>query len=348
MPARIEYFRIPAALRTRKSRTRTPEKIAKENAMESKRSKIGTVERGCLALLFVAALLMAIPVSAQYAPKQQPAQQPAKPPAPQTGKPGELPLTETPPVNKEEEDAAKLYFALTMQQATQTIQAGEDFLQKYPDSRYRDSVYAKLVHAYLNAGQEDKVVAKGEKALSLNPDNIDVLAFMGWYLGHRYHPNALDAEQRLQSAEKYSRHALELLENFQQPAGMAEEEFTRAKNEKQGLCHSGLGLFYYWGRKTPEMISELTQSTMLDPSPDPTDFYLLGDGEVSLKRYADAERAYDHCSQTPWAWQAKCKTKLAQVQAILAAQPAAPAAPPAAPLLTQPAADPSKPKPPKF
>jgi tetratricopeptide (TPR) repeat protein len=315
--------------------------------MESKKSRIDRFERRCLALLFAAALLVTIPVSAQYAPKQQPAQQPAKPPAQAGAKPGDLPQTEAPPVNKEEEDAAKAYFALTKQDVAQTIQSGEDFLQKYPDSRYRDSVYAKVIHAYLNGGQEDKVLPMGQKALSLNPDNIEVLAFMGWYLGSRYHPNELDAEQRLQSVEKYSRRALELLETLQQPAGMAEEEFAHAKNEKLALGHSGLGRYYYWRKMTPEMISELTQSTMLDPSPDPTDFYLLADGEASLKRYSDAALAYDHCGQTAWAWQAKCKTKLAQVQAILAAQAAAPAAPAATPLLAQPAADSAKPKPPK-
>lgn len=317
--------------------------------MESKDLRIVMRGMKLFAFVLVAALLLATPVSAQYAPpKQQPAQQPPQQPAQPGAKPGELPMPDAPPVNKEEEDASKAFFALKRQDAATTIQTGEDFLQKYPDSRYRDSVYAKLLHAYMSAGKEDRVPATGEKALGINPDNVDVLAFMSWYLGHRHNSNALDAEQKLQALERYSRHGLELMANLQKPAGVADEDFARAKNEKQAMCHAGLGLFYYFQNKIPEMAAELEQSTSIDPTPDPVDFFLLADAQVRLKKYAEATASYERCSQVAWAWQEKCKSKLAQVKAIAAAQPApaaAPAkpAPAATPLMT-----PEKPKPPSL
>jgi tetratricopeptide (TPR) repeat protein len=300
------------------------------------------------ALLFGAALLAVPSVLAQYGgPKQQPPQPPAQAGQP-AAKPGETPAPATPPVNKEEEDAAKALFDMKTADTAQSIPAGENFLQKFPDSRYRDSVYAKLVHDYLNAGQEDKVVATGIKALQANPDNVDVLAFMSWFLGHRHHPNALDAEQQLQAVEKYGRRGLELIATLQKPENVTDDSFQRAKNEKLGLCHSGLALFNYWQNRTPEMVAEFTQSTAIDPTPDPIDFYLLGDGDAKLKKYADAVTAYDHCSLVSWAWQERCKTKLAQAKTLAAAQPApAPAAPTAAPAAPAPAADTAKPKPPK-
>src|ERR1700693_333667 len=303
--------------------------------MESKGSRTERITLKLFAVLFGAALLIAPAVSAQYGapPKQQPAAPPEETVAPAT-----------PPVNKAEEDAARAFFALKMTDATQAIQAGEDFLQKYADSRYRDSIYAKFVHDYLNAGKEDLVVKTGDKALLLNPDNVDVLAFMSWYLGHRHHPNALDAEQRLQSVERYGRHALELIATMQKPEGVLDADFARAKNEKEGLCHSGLGLFYFWANKLPEMAAELTQATTLDPTPDPTDFYLLGGGDAKRKKYSDAASAYERCSLTAWVWQDRCKTKLAQAKALAAGRPgpatAPPATPPAAPAAPHPAAGP--------
>lgn len=314
--------------------------------MEIKRWNTEKPAGKLFALLFGAALLVVPATSAQYgAPKpQQPAQQP---PAAGQAKPGETPAPAAPPVNKEEEDAAKAYLAMSSQNPAVAIPAGEDFLQKYPTSQFRDGVYTKLLHDYLNDGKEDKVVATGDKALKENPDNVDVLAFMSWYLGHRHHPQALDAEQRLLSVNQYAHHALLLIAALQKPDYVTEESFARAKSEKEGLSHSGLGLFYFWTGKTQEEVDELSQSTALDPTPDPTDFYLLGDGESKLKKYSEASSAYERCSLVAWAWQDKCKTKLAQAQALAAAQPPAPTAPAATPALAPaPATDPAKPKPP--
>lgn len=321
--------------------------------METRKAVPEKFRGGMLAMLFAAALLLAPGVSAQYsAPKQQPQQPP--PPAAQTAKPGDTSAPATPPVNKEEEDAAAAVLAMPVQNSAPAIQAGEDFLQKYPNSRHRGNIYARLVHEYLNAGKEDKVMATGDKALVEDPDNVDVLAFMSWFLGHRHHPNALDAEQRLLSVNQYGHRALLLIAGMQKPEGVSDEVFARAKNEKEGLSHSGLGLFYFWEGKTTEMIDELTQSTAIDPTPDPVDFFLLAEGHAKLKKYADAVSGYDRCSQMTWAWQDRCKTKLAQAKALAAAQPAtapAPAAAPAvapaaAPATPAPTAEPAKPKPP--
>lgn len=329
--------------------------------MERKGSRTERLTVKFIALCFGAALLAAPAVSAQYAPpKQQPAA-PAGQTAQPAAKPGEPAAAATPPVNKEEEDAAKAFFDLKIQDTAQTIQAGEDLLQKFPESRYRDSVYAKLLHAYLNAGKEDKVMPTGEKALGINPDNVDVLAFMSWYMGHRYNPNALDAEQRLQTTQRYGRRALELIASMQKPAGVSDEDFARAKAEKQAMSHTGIALTYYHQNKNAEMTAELEQATALDPTPDPLGFFLLGAGELQMKKYAEAMAAYEKCSQVAWVYQGKCKSGLAQVKAIVAAQPAPAAAPtqpaPAAQPATQPApaavkpapaADPAKPKPPEL
>lgn len=297
-----------------------------------------------LLVILLGAVVLTPAAPAQYSqPKQQPAaqsaQQPAQP-APKAGqdqlKPGEAPPSDAPPLNKEEEAASRAFFALKSQENPVVITSGEEFLAKYPDSRYRDSVYARLVHAYVNANQDAKVMAVGKQALAVNPDNVDVLALMSWYMGHHFDSNALDAEQVLKSRENYGRHALELMIKMEKPAALSEEDFAKAKADKQALAHSGLALVYYHENKTPQMVAELEQAIALDPIPDPLNYFLLGDGDARMKKFADAAAAYDHCAQMTWAWQAKCQAKMSVAKNLAATQPAPPASAPAQPAVAAP------------
>jgi tetratricopeptide (TPR) repeat protein len=217
--------------------------------MSSQELRVSMPGGKLLALAYAASLVVALPCAAQYGqgpgtqkpPQQQP---PKQNPPPKAGQPDEKApgkSTEAPPVNKEEEDAAKALFALKSDQAPLIIQSGEDFLQKYSLSRYRASAYFRLAQAYLDTGKDDKLVSTGDRALAENPDNVDVLSLMAWYLPHRIDRKALDAEQKLDKAEKYGRHCLELIATMAKPEGVTDEDFERAKRQKQGMAHSGLG-----------------------------------------------------------------------------------------------------------
>lgn len=321
--------------------------------MQSQGWKCEMLDTKFFALLFGAALLVAPGVSAQYSPpppKQQTGQQPGQQarPTEQPGtKTGEAPVGEVVPVNKAEEDAAKAFFDLKTTDNAQVIAVGEDFLQKYPENRNRDGVYARLTQAYVNQNKDDKVLATGQKALELNPDNADVLAVLSWYMGHRYDPNALDAEQKLRTMERYSRRALELIPALVKPAGLSDEDFTTARNMKLAMAHTALALVYLRRSRVPEMTAELEQATTIDPTPDPLDFYLLGDGDARQKKYPEAEAAYERCGQMAWVWQERCKQQLVKVRALHFAAPPAPAASPAPAAPAAPAAQPEKPKPPR-
>jgi tetratricopeptide (TPR) repeat protein len=142
---------------------------------------------------------------------------------------------------------------------------------------------------------------------------------------------------------------LELLDKMEKPVALSDEDFARAKADKQAMAHSGLALVYYHQSKTAQMVAELAQAIALDPAPDPLNYFLLGDGNARLKKYADAAAAYERCGQMPWAWQEKCKAKMSVAKNLAATQPAppappAPAQPPAAPTAPPtPARDPMKP-----
>src|SRR5215469_3016787 len=98
--------------------------------------------------------------------QQQPSQQ-----QPQTNKPADVtPLTlDSPaPVNAEEEAAIKAFRDAPLSDPAKKDQIGEDFVSKYPQSRYRSEIYAFLVRGYLAQGQVDKMEVVGDKEIELN------------------------------------------------------------------------------------------------------------------------------------------------------------------------------------
>jgi hypothetical protein len=124
--------------------------------------------------LTVAIFLQAEISRAQYgsAPAPAPAATPAQnAPAPkESGK--------QPKVNKAEEAAYKGVLAAQGGDPAMQIQVGEEFITKFPMSRYVGGVYGMLTTAYYTTGNTDKMFAAGAKALELDPDNVDVLALL--------------------------------------------------------------------------------------------------------------------------------------------------------------------------
>ena len=65
------------------------------------------------------------------------------------GMPDQDPTTPAAPkLNPAEEAAYKAFYTTSQQDAAARIQLGEAFIQKYPTSRYDESVYGGLVQAY--------------------------------------------------------------------------------------------------------------------------------------------------------------------------------------------------------
>jgi tetratricopeptide (TPR) repeat protein len=253
-------------------------------------------------------------------PPTQPGQTPPQNPPAQPAQPENA----APPVNKEEEDAYKAFFEAKGSDTQGVIKLGEDFLKKFAESRYREGVYSKLANAYLSAGEEEKMFAAGQKALELNPNNVDVLALMAYVLPRRVNPDALDKDQRLDKSERYSKQAITLVESMPKPATLSDEDFAKAKNDKLSMCHSGLGFVYFHRQKFADSATEFEQATKLAAQPEPSDFFIMGIDLEQMKQFGDASAAYGHCGDLQWAWQDRCKKKQEETKKLAAAQPQPP------------------------
>ena len=265
-------------------------------------------------LVFAVAVSIGAGVSrAQYDQPQLP-QQP--PPAKGAPAPGGAAKSTGPPVNKAEEEGYKALYAARGGSPASQIQLGEDFLKKFPQSHYLAGVYSQLTTAYYGEEQIDKMFEVGNKAIELNPDNVDVLALLAMAMSRRVKSTTPDAAQQYQKAEAYARHAIELIPNLPKPVGIDDAGFEKAKNEKLAMAHSGLGLIDIQHQKFEDARTELTQAVQLASSPDPVDYYLLGNADVQASYYNDAVAAYEKCAAAgPLVAQCKAREELAKKDA---------------------------------
>jgi tetratricopeptide (TPR) repeat protein len=259
--------------------------------------------------------LAAWPLAGQAQQQQQ------QQPAPQQAAPaGQQPPLAPPKLNPKEEADFKQILSMKAANVDTLIEKGETFVKDYPDSRYLPTVYAKLADAYATKGNAPKMFADAEKAVELNPDEVEALSLLANMLPRRIDLNAPGAEAQLAKAEQYANHAIQLLNTLQKPAGVTDEQFARTKNELLASCHSGLGLTSYYRQNVPKAITEFELATQLGQ--DPVDYFLLGVMYDAASRYSDAVGAFTHCSSAPGPMQARCQAKLEDAKKKAAAPPA--------------------------
>lgn len=198
------------------------------------------------------------------------------------------------------------------------IQLGNAFLQKYPKSIFAEAVDAGLTDAYYAKQDWKDFYATADKALALKPDDVDVLASVGWVIPHFYNPQDDNADQQLNKAETCEKHAIEVLATMTKPASLTDAQFAAAKAQKAGQAHSALGLVYFRREDYANSVTELQQVTQNNPTPDQTDLFVLGMDLQNLDKFADAADVFGRCGQIGGNLQDRCKQNadMARKQAV--------------------------------
>jgi tetratricopeptide (TPR) repeat protein len=236
--------------------------------------------------------------------KQQPAQQ--------SGTTLTLDATPATPVSSEEDTSLKALQAMpegSTANLQAKLQASENFLQKYPQSRYRPMVYTFLTIGYVQVGQADKAVEIGDKELELNPNDVATMAILSQTIPRVYNPSAPDAAKKLDKAEALGKRAVEVIPTIAKPEGLTDEAFTNSKNQTLAMAHSGIGLVDWRRGKFADAIPELEQSVKLDTIADPVNWFILGIVNQNTSHFDDAATAFGKCALIPGKLQDTCKTR---------------------------------------
>lgn len=262
--------------------------------------------------------------------QQQPPNDKSKQPAPlamDSEKQGGAPAAVAPaPASPEEEAALKEFQAVPQNEIDKKIPMAEQFLQKYPQSRYRPVMYQTLVSGYLAKQEVPKMLDAGEKEIALNPNDTPILGLMGQTLARTANPKSPDAAQQLNKAEQYSKRAIEVTPTLTKPENLTDEQFSNAKNNALEMAYSGLGLVYLQKGKFSDAIPALEQSVKADthPEPDPVNLYLLGLANEKASHFDAAVTAYTKCAAIQSTLQANCKNGIETAKKASSTQLSAP------------------------
>jgi len=312
--------------------------------------------RTILAIGFLATLACATSALAQsttgtpQSQQQTPSTTPSSPATPQPAKPGDFSpapvgtgttaaTADAPKIDPAEESAYKAFSDLKPDDEDKKaphagdtdrdkqVKLGEDFVAKYPLSKYDLQVFTQLVQDYYTKNDPDKMYASAKSALNLDPDDVSVLVLVGWVIPHSTSGGDPEANQRLDAAEQYEKHALDLIQTLPKPANLTDEQFAQVKRQAESEAHSGLGLVYFRRQDLPNSVTQLQASTASATSVDPTDYFVLGIDLMQLKRYSEAVDAFQKCTSVPSGLKDNCAQRLATAKTAAAASPSAAPAP---------------------
>lgn len=187
------------------------------------------------------------------------------------------------------------------------IKLGNAFLTKYPKDRYSEAVYEELAQAYYNKKDLANFYTYSDKGLSLFPDDVHLLALTGWVIPRAFTPDEPDGDKKLDKAESYERHALDVISTMAKPDVFTDEQFTQFKTGESAVAHSGLGLIYFRREKYDESAKELQLAIPGEANPDQTDLFILGADLENMSRFKEAADAFNHCAQIAGMMQDRCK-----------------------------------------
>jgi tetratricopeptide (TPR) repeat protein len=215
--------------------------------------------------------------------------------------------------NQNDVDAYKEFMNARGYDPKRVIELGDDFLARYPASRYVVPVHAELATVYLDQQNEDKFLEHAKEVLAVSPDDIDVLPLMAMVIPRRVKMNTPGAAQQLQEARTYALHAIDVLNSMAKPAQLDDVQFRKIKNDKLALCHSGLGVGDIKQAKYADALIELKQATELAAAPDAVDFYMLGAADDATNHFTDAIAAFGKCA-AGGPLQARCNAGIEQAK----------------------------------
>lgn len=225
---------------------------------------------------------------------------------PQTASPQQAkPAARTPPQAKTQQEYNDYNAAYATTGGAAVEKAANDFVAKYPASELRVYLYSKAMHEYQNENQPGKMLAMGEKVLSLDPDNSVALVLTATVLSDSLADSDTNRQQKIDEIRKNATRALETIDtSFVPPAGTTPEQVTAYKGTLQSMAHSAIGIMELKTGNDPGAEKELKVAAELNKiEPDPYIWYHLALSQDHQKKYPEAlasvNEALRHTGSSP-------------------------------------------------
>lgn len=121
--------------------------------------------------------------------------------------------------------------------------AAREFAFKYPASDLREYLYSKAMREYQKENNSARMLAMGEKVLTLNRDNPIALTMTAVVLANNLKDTDADRQQKMLEIERNANRALETMDTgYVPPANSSPEQIEANKKTLEAMAHSALGI----------------------------------------------------------------------------------------------------------
>ena len=175
--------------------------------------------------------------------------------------------------SRDEYDA---YSAMTTEKdLNKKISLAEAFLQKYANSDFKAGAYLAEMQAYFQLNKGDQAIDAGKKALDVDPDNLDALAFLSYVFPFVFKADDPEATTKLSRSDSDAHHGLEVLQKLQKPANVTDEQFAQYVKPKRAVFNDAIGFAALQKKDYPNAVTAFKAAVDDNPS-DVYTFYRLG------------------------------------------------------------------------
>jgi tetratricopeptide (TPR) repeat protein len=190
------------------------------------------------------------------------------------------------------------------------IKAADDFTAKYTKSPLLTYVYALEASAYQAKNDAVNVVKYGEKSLDLDPNNlISLLMVSGVLPQPQMLSNVSDAEKekRLGMAAEYAQKALQEIDQLPKQSKESDEVYQKRKDQIASGAYASVGMVHL--ERSRMALEGLDQGELAkaeenykaaiakSDSPNPSDYYRLGEVYRGESKFGDAITAFSKAGQ---------------------------------------------------
>jgi tetratricopeptide (TPR) repeat protein len=189
---------------------------------------------------------------------------------------------------QELDEYIEIFYTDTPQKGIQTIRA---FLNHYPVSNLKGIGYQRLMLAYQEIGDYQGLIESGEKALKIQPENLNTLLTLADAIPNGVSGSGAGDSLRLAQAEQYARQIFEGIERIKLPRSMPRERWQKLSREMEASAHEALGHIASKRGHWQEAVAEFERAIEKNPSPQGRQFYRLGVAYMLAGRDQSAQQA---------------------------------------------------------
>lgn len=180
----------------------------------------------------------------QYQPAAPTQAAPAQSAPAQPAQPAQAAFQPCHPVPKKEIKDPAEYNAYTTSlnaaDANAKIQGFESFVQRFPNSAYKEDALEQLMTAYQQTGNAAKMADTAKQLLQVNPNNVRALALLA-YLARASAGQPGQLQQSVADARSYGERGLQALNNMPCPEGAAPADVEKLQKQTSVIFHGAVG-----------------------------------------------------------------------------------------------------------